>query len=201
MGRELLREWEINMQNELQVLKVSCEGFCSYIVILVLQVYSNIIKCYEEHSGFRKQCSLLFTALFDPNSHPIFTYSWLTLLFCLLQVPALETELWETDTFSPHPYFIAVSTQLKHFICASQFTFQFKCMFHPGEPHQFLLHTNIICPKESKGYRAKSYKVRQCQNWSFPCNLKLVLVVLQPTPTKLGLGNICLCAAENLFIE
>lgn len=121
----------------------------------------------------------------------------------VLLAPGARTRnrAWETDTFSPHPYFIAVSTQLKHFICASQLTFQFKCMFHPGEPHQFLLHTNIICPKESKGYRAKSYKVRQCQNWSFPCNLKLVLVVLQPTLTKLGLGNICLRAAENLFIE
>lgn len=51
------------MRSELQVLKVSCEEFCFYIVILVLQVYSNILKCKKEHSGFRKQCALLFTAL------------------------------------------------------------------------------------------------------------------------------------------
>lgn len=44
-GKGTPQGMEITMQNELQVLKVSCKEFCSYIVILILQVYSNIIKC------------------------------------------------------------------------------------------------------------------------------------------------------------
>lgn len=182
MGRELLRKWEITVQNELKVLEVSCQEFCSYIVILVLWVYSNIIKCYEEHSGFTKLWAVLFTGLVwsKLSSH---LHSFLADTAVLL-APGTHTRnrpLRNRYIF-PCPYFIVVSTQLKHFIWASQFTFQ--CFIL--QPHQFLLHTKIMCPKETKGYWVKSYKVRQCQNWSFPCNLKFVLVVLQPTLIKLS---------------
>lgn len=95
---------------------------------------------------------------------------------------------------SIHPYFIVVNTiKTLHM----SFTVHLSILM----PHQFLLHKKIMCPKETKDYWAKSYKVRQCQNWSFPCNLLLVLVVLQPTLSKLSLGNLHPRVAQNLFIE
>lgn len=76
------------------------------------------------------ESSVLFCSqhLFNSSSHAIFTHSWLTLLFCLLQVPTLETEVWETDILLLCLYFSSLraeSTQLKHLIWTSQLILQF----------------------------------------------------------------------------
>lgn len=88
-----------------------------------IPIFSSATKSIAGSESSVLSCS---QHLFDSNSHAIFTHSWLTRLFCLLQVSALITEVWETDTLSP--YFSSLhaeSIQLKHFIWVSQLILQF----------------------------------------------------------------------------
>ena len=94
--------------------------FCRHIPI-----FSSATKSIVASESCVLSCS---QHLFDSNSHAIFTHSWLTPLFCLLQMPAVETEVWETDTLLLRLYFSSLhaeSTQLKHFIWVSQLILQF----------------------------------------------------------------------------